>query len=100
MLASTGVESTTDADARLLAAAADPTRLAIVRQLAAAGETCVCNLAVAPDVPGNLLSYHLRILREVGLVSARRDGRRVYYSVATSALEHLRSAIPAPGRRP
>src|SRR5512133_1873502 len=62
----TGVEA---ADG--FAALADPVRLAIVRVLAD-GERCVCDVKEQGPVAGNLLSYHLRILRAPGLVSATR----------------------------
>ena len=44
----------------------------------------------------NLLSYHLRVLREAGLVDAARRGRWVDYRLSETALRRLRSAIPTP----
>lgn len=58
------------------------------------GERCVCELLKQIDVAPNLLSYHLRVLRQAGLVAASRRGRWVDYRLATDAIDALRSAIP------
>ncbi len=53
------------------------------------GERSVCDLARCLDLPQNLVSHHLGVLREIGLVTARRDehdARWVYYSVDRAAL--------------
>lgn len=47
----------------------------------------------------NLLSYHLKVLREAGLVEATRRGRWMDYRLADAALEALRLAIPLDGDR-
>lgn len=56
------------------------------------GERSVCDLAVCLNLPQNLVSHHLSVLRELGLVAARRDAhdaRWVYYSVDRAALAQL-----------
>lgn len=56
------------------------------------GERSVCDLAACLDLPQNLVSHHLGILRGLGLVTARRDehdARWVYYSVNRTALAQL-----------
>ena len=56
------------------------------------GERSVCDLAACLDLPQNLVSHHLGVLREMGLVTARRDdldARWVYYSVDRVALARL-----------
>lgn len=45
----------------------------------AAGGRCVCDLRGDVPIPANLLSYHLRVLREAGLVAATRRGRWIDY---------------------
>jgi ArsR family transcriptional regulator, arsenate/arsenite/antimonite-responsive transcriptional repressor len=50
------------------------------------------SVAIAP----NLLSYHLRILREAGLVIAIKRGRWVDYELTPDALERLHAALPDP----
>ena len=56
------------------------------------GERSVCDLADCLGLPQNLVSHHLSVLRELGLVAARRDAqdaRWVYYSVDRAALAQL-----------
>jgi ArsR family transcriptional regulator, arsenate/arsenite/antimonite-responsive transcriptional repressor len=75
------------------AALADETRLRIL-VLLEDGDRCVWELREEVDVAANLLSYHLKVLREAGLVSAHRRGRWVDYRLEDEALERLRSALP------
>ena len=64
--------------ARLFGALADPTRATIVHALAHQ-ELCTCDLAVLAGVTESGISQHLRILRALHVVKARRAGRFVYY---------------------
>lgn len=89
------LESTTVEVASGFAALADETRLRILAVLEA-GDRCVCDLREEVDVAANLLSYHLKVLRNAGLVSAYRRGRWVDYRLEIGALDRLRSALPAP----
>ena len=93
MVESIEAELTRDA-ATLLAVAADPVRLTLLNRLAASGTRCVCDLQLDPLIPANLLSYHLRMLREAGLVTTARRGRWVDYTLAEDALERLHAALP------
>ena len=68
------------AEAAWLAAFGEPTRLAILRTLAT-GERTVTQLAVACGVEMVNASHHLGQLRQIGLVTAERDGRFVRYSL-------------------
>lgn len=77
----------------LLIAAADPHRLALLRALTA-GPTCVCELQVQVPLPGNRLSYHLKVLREAGLIAGTKRGRWIDYALVDGALDRLRSAVP------
>ena len=70
----------------------DETRLRILEHLVA-GERRVSDLMVLVDIGQSLTSHHLRILREAGLVSDRRDGRWIHYSIAESALAACRLAL-------
>lgn len=79
--------------AALLAVVADPSRLALLGVLTA-GTTCVCELQERVPIAANLLSYHLRVMREAGLVTAARRGRWVDYSLADGALARLHAALP------
>lgn len=78
----------------VLAALADDTRLRIV-ELLVAGSRCVCELLAEVPVAPNVLSYHLKVLRDAGLVTAERRGRFVDYSLDRTRLGHLRDALPA-----
>lgn len=53
------------------------------------GERCVCNIHEPLGLPQNLASHHLKSLRDVGLVVARRDGKWVHYSLDIGRLNHL-----------
>jgi len=74
-------ESAPDDCAAKLKALADPTRYAVVRALLE-GPACVGDLVVRLDVEQSLLSHHLKVLRDHGIVTAARDGRQVRYGVA------------------
>jgi ArsR family transcriptional regulator len=98
VLAATRWSPDLDTMAQRLKALADPTRLKIV-DLLAAGDQCVCVLNGAIDVSQPLLSHHLRTLKEVGLVTDRREGRWVYYGVDRDALEELQVFLKRLGSR-
>lgn len=75
-----------------LKAVADETRLSILRHLGV-DECCVCELTDALGIGQSLLSFHLRILKEAGLVSDRRDGRWSYYIVNVEAVRELAGTV-------
>jgi len=67
----------------LFQALSDPTRLRVMRLLAQSGEeSCLCELADSLSVPDFSLSRHLKVLRQVGLLAAVKEGRWVYHRVA------------------
>jgi ArsR family transcriptional regulator len=74
--------------ARRFHALSDPTRLQIVQMLSH-GERCVCELTKGLDAAQSRLSFHLRTLKDAGLVTDRRDGRWVYYALSRDALAEL-----------
>jgi len=45
------------------------------------GERCVCDIWQFIDLPQNLVSHHLKVLKDFGLVGDRKEGLRVYYSI-------------------
>lgn len=77
----------------LLQAVADPVRWVVLVTLAQAPR-CVCEIQARIPVAPNLLSYHLKVLREAGLVASSRRGRWVDYALTPDALERLRAALP------
>lgn len=78
-----------DPEVRLLSALADPTRLAIVRQLAQDVETCACDFTACCDVGQPTVSHHLRVLREAGIVTSERRGQWIFYRLAPDTAERL-----------
>lgn len=80
--------------ARAFQALADEKRVRVL-ELLGEGERCVCELAETLDVSQPLLSFHLRTLREAGLISDRRRGRWVYYSLVPEAIAELERAAAA-----
>jgi ArsR family transcriptional regulator len=74
--------------AECLHALSDENRLRVVDALRL-GERCVCQLTEGLGISQSLLSHHLRVLREAGLVSDRREGRWVHYSLVPGALGEL-----------
>jgi DNA-binding transcriptional ArsR family regulator len=85
------MKRTLDPDVRLLQALADPTRLAIVRQLAADSEVCACDFTACCSVSQPTVSHHLRVLREAGLVTSERRGTWIYYRLDPGAAQRLGS---------
>lgn len=80
--------------ARAFHALSDQTRLRIVRELAC-GECCVCDLQGELGAAQSRLSFHLKVLKEAGLVADRRNGRWSYYSLDPAALEAMREFLAA-----
>lgn len=78
----------------LLVAVADPVRWRLVAELAGRGTRCVCDLQPVGQVAPNVLSYHLKVLRDAGLVTAARRGRWVDYTLSPDALDRLHRALP------
>ena len=74
--------------AQLFHALSDETRLGILEMLRG-GERCVCDLQTDLDAAQSRLSFHLRVLREAGLVTDRREGRWSYYTIVPEALAEV-----------
>jgi ArsR family transcriptional regulator len=84
------IRTATDVDraVSLFHALSDATRLAILDMLKD-GERCVCELQDELDAAQSRLSFHLRVLKEAGLVSDRKEGRWMYYTIAPAALAEV-----------
>ncbi len=76
-------------------ALADPTRLAIAHALSQTDEACVCDLAWVMERADKLVSHHLRLLRQAGLVESRRDGKMVMYAITGRGRELLAPVLRA-----
>ena len=90
-MARTARSAAQDPEVRLLAALADPTRLAIVRELAATTETCACDFTAIGDVGQPTISHHLRVLLEAGVVTSERRGQWIWYRLAPDVAVRLAS---------
>lgn len=78
--------------ASLFAVLGEEKRLSILATLAN-GERCACDLTGCCDDSQPLLSFHLKRLRDAGLVEGRRDGRWIHYSIRTEVLSELAGAL-------
>lgn len=84
---------------RQFRALSDENRLRIV-DLLRGGEQCVCELQSALDLGQSLLSFHLKTLKDAGLVTDRREGRWAYYALNTDAFAQLEEVVGGlPSRR-
>jgi ArsR family transcriptional regulator, arsenate/arsenite/antimonite-responsive transcriptional repressor len=85
--------------ARWFHALSDPTRLEIVRMLSH-GERCVCELQQVLGAQQSRLSFHLRVLKQSGFVTDRKDGRWVHYALNRDALDEIAAFAAAvrPGK--
>lgn len=78
--------------ARVFHALSDETRVCLVAMLRD-GERCVCDLTGALGTGQSRLSFHLKTLKDAGLVQDRREGRWSYYSLVPGALEGLENSL-------
>ena len=74
--------------ARLFQALSDETRIRVIDMLAS-GEKCVCDLQEAVGAAQSRLSFHLKVLREAGLVNDRKQGRWNFYSLRPDVLGEM-----------
>jgi len=78
--------------ARWFHALADETRLGIVERLRA-GERCVCDLTDDLEASQSRLSFHLKTLKDAGIVTDRRQGRWVYYALNPDTMEAMEAFV-------
>jgi ArsR family transcriptional regulator len=74
--------------AQLFHALSDETRLRLL-ELLTDGEQCVCDLTDALKTGQSRLSFHLKTLKDAGLLTDRRDGRWIYYALNPEAIEEV-----------
>jgi ArsR family transcriptional regulator len=95
----TTIHSRTDRAVELFHALSDETRLEVI-ELLHKGERCVCELTDSLDAAQSRLSFHLRVLRDAGIVRDRKDGRWVHYELDPDAFEEIESLIESMKPRP
>lgn len=84
--------SRTERAIELFHALSDETRLEII-ELLRRGERCVCELTDTLDAAQSRLSFHLRVLKDAGIVRDRRDGRWIYYELDPEAFEETEALV-------
>ena len=88
----TATHSRTDRAIELFHALSDETRLEII-ELLRKGERCVCELTDTLDAAQSRLSFHLRVLKDAGIVRDRKDGRWVHYELDPDAFEEIETLV-------
>ena len=88
----TEVHSQTERAIELFHALSDETRLEII-ELLRKGERCVCELTNTLDAAQSRLSFHLRVLKDAGVVRDRKDGRWVHYELVPDAFEEVETLV-------
>ena len=78
--------------AELLKIIAEENRLKILCTLKK-GERCVCDIWQDLDIPQNLASHHLKVLRDAGLIDSRKEGLNVHYSINKKAIIKFNSLL-------
>jgi len=71
---------------------AEENRLKIICLLAQ-GELCVCDIWNALNIPQNLTSHHLKALKEYGLISSRKEGLNVFYTLNSDTLKSSKKLL-------
>jgi ArsR family transcriptional regulator len=79
---------------RLLQAIGEPTRFGILGRLNK-GERCICELTDGLDAAQSRLSFHLKVLKDAGLVTDQREGRWMYYTINPDALQEIEEVVRA-----
>ena len=83
------MDEETAGEMEVLRALAHPVRWGILRRLAAEPGICACDFTEFFDVSQPTISAHLKVLREAGLVTTRRNGTTICYSIAPGQLARL-----------
>lgn len=86
------MQSRTDRAIELFHALSDETRLEVI-ELLRKGEQCVCELTDTLDAAQSRLSFHLRVLKDAGIVRDRKDGRWVYYELDPEVFEEMETLV-------
>jgi ArsR family transcriptional regulator len=94
----TSAASDLDLLTRRFKALSDPNRLRILDRLRG-GEHCVCELTDVLDAGQSLLSFHLKTLKDAGLVAERPDGRWTHYALSPTALGEIAAFVGSLSKR-
>ena len=83
----------TDSEVVLLQALADANRLAIVRKLVQEGEAGAGEFTTCCEVAQPIISHHLKVLREAGVVTTTRRGTSIRYRLHPEAMARLAALL-------
>lgn len=86
------VELSNQMKARVFKAFGDENRLTILGLLHS-GEKCACKLQEALAISQPTLSHHMRVLLDAGLVSARKDGKWIHYSLSEAGAQQAKAML-------
>lgn len=86
------MESVYEENAKILKAISDPKRLRIVDMLSC-GELCACVILEAFHITQPTLSHDMKVLKEAGIVSDRREGKNIYYYLNEDTLAGLQKVL-------
>lgn len=84
-----GSKMDTEKEARAFKALGDENRLRIINLISSQGEICACRILDELDIAQPTLSHHMKLLRDAGLVKARKQGRWMHYSMDESTIEEI-----------
>jgi ArsR family transcriptional regulator, arsenate/arsenite/antimonite-responsive transcriptional repressor len=87
-------QSRAERSIELFHALSDETRLEII-ELLRNGERCVCELTDTLDAAQSRLSFHLRVLKDAGIVRDRKEGRWVHYELDPEAFDEMEALVSA-----
>jgi ArsR family transcriptional regulator len=79
--------------AEIFKALSDPTRLRLIKLLSAGQQLCVNAMTARLDVTQSAVSQHLRVLRQVGLVTGCRCGCHVHYALNQELLKNYKQKL-------
>ena len=86
------MDSNYEQDAKVFKAFCDENRLKVLERLRG-GEKCACALIEDLGIGQSALSYHMKILVESGIVSARQEGKWTHYSISESGSAKARELL-------
>ena len=86
------MENSYQMTARIFKALGDENRIKILTLLHT-GERCACRLQEALNISQPTLSHHMRILLDAGLVSGRKEGKWIHYSLSESGAQQAKALL-------
>ena len=75
---------------RIMESLSDPIRINIL-ELMMNGEICVCDIVKVTGLSQSKISYHIKILKDSGLITDRQEGRWVYYKLDLEILSDIQN---------